>query len=108
MAALGPLSESIRIHHLLPPLNVSTVPLSTSNHTSNITAALVKNTTEQGVSLVAHASTEMVNDGSTNGVHPRAAGWSRVGYYTSSSPAQATGLSFLANLGDPRESGTFD
>jgi hypothetical protein len=36
------------------------------------------------------------------------ADWSRVAYYTSAAPAQATGLSFLANLGDPRESGTFD
>ncbi|KAI8940092.1 hypothetical protein NX059_003809 [Plenodomus lindquistii] len=34
--------------------------------------------------------------------------WSRVAYYTSSAAAQATGLSFLANLGDPRKSGTFD
>ena len=37
-----------------------------------------------------------------------AADWSRVAYYTSSAPAQATGLSFLANLGDPQKSGTFD
>jgi hypothetical protein len=39
----------------------------------------------------------------------RAAGdWNRVAYYTSASPAQATGFSFLANLGDPQKSGTFD
>jgi hypothetical protein len=38
----------------------------------------------------------------------RAADWNRVAYYTSASPAAATGLSFLANLGDPRKSGTFD
>jgi hypothetical protein len=37
-----------------------------------------------------------------------AADWGRVGYYTSTAPAQATGLSFLANLGDPLQSGTFD
>jgi hypothetical protein len=37
-----------------------------------------------------------------------AADWSQVAYYTSSAPAQATGFSFLANLGDPRNSGTFD
>jgi hypothetical protein len=36
------------------------------------------------------------------------ADWSRVAYYTSAAPAQATGLSFLANLGDPQQSGTFD
>jgi hypothetical protein len=36
------------------------------------------------------------------------ADWSRVAYYTSTAPAQATGLSFLANLGDPQMSGTFD
>lgn len=43
------------------------------------------------------------------GVSRRAASdWSRVGYYTSTAPAQATGLSFLANLGDPQRSGTFD
>ncbi|KAH9879146.1 hypothetical protein J1614_002583 [Plenodomus biglobosus] len=34
--------------------------------------------------------------------------WSRVAYYTSTAAAQATGLSFLANLGDPHKSGTFD
>jgi hypothetical protein len=34
--------------------------------------------------------------------------WSRVAYYTSAAPAQATGFSFLANLGDPQKSGTFD
>jgi hypothetical protein len=34
--------------------------------------------------------------------------WSRVAYYTSAAPAEATGLSFLANLGDPQKSGTFD
>lgn len=38
----------------------------------------------------------------------RAAAWDRVAYYTSAAPAQATGFSFLANLGDPRHSGTFD
>ena len=37
-----------------------------------------------------------------------ASDWSRVAYYTSIAPAQATGLSFLANLGDPQKSGTFD
>jgi hypothetical protein len=31
-----------------------------------------------------------------------------VAYYTSTAPAQATGLSFLANVGDPQKSGTFD
>jgi hypothetical protein len=34
--------------------------------------------------------------------------WSRIAYYTSTAPAQATGLSFMANLGDPQKSGTFD
>ncbi|KAF2800053.1 hypothetical protein K505DRAFT_293566 [Melanomma pulvis-pyrius CBS 109.77] len=34
--------------------------------------------------------------------------WSRVAYYTSAAPAQATGFAFLANLGDPQKSGTFD
>lgn len=34
--------------------------------------------------------------------------WSRIAYYTSTAPAQATGLAFLANLGDPARSGTFD
>jgi hypothetical protein len=34
--------------------------------------------------------------------------WSRVAYYTSTAPAQATGLAFMANLGDPQKSGTFD
>jgi hypothetical protein len=34
--------------------------------------------------------------------------WNRVAYYTSAAPAQATGLTFMANLGDPEKSGTFD
>jgi hypothetical protein len=34
--------------------------------------------------------------------------WERVAYYTSSAPAAATGFAFLANLGDPQKSGTFD
>lgn len=38
----------------------------------------------------------------------RAAAWDRIAYYRSAAPAQATGFSFLANLGDPRKSGTFD
>lgn len=37
-----------------------------------------------------------------------AASWIRNAYYTSTAPAQATGLAFLANLGDPQKSGTFD
>lgn len=41
-------------------------------------------------------------------VHVAAMDWSRVAFYTSAAPAQATGLSFLANLGDPQKSGTFD
>lgn len=44
----------------------------------------------------------------TGHVRRRAADWSRVAYYTSATPAEATGFSFLANLGDPRQSGTFD
>jgi hypothetical protein len=41
-------------------------------------------------------------------IHKRAPDWDRVAYYTSAAPAEATGFSFLANLGDPRQSGTFD
>jgi hypothetical protein len=41
-------------------------------------------------------------------VRRQASSWNRVAYYTSAAPAAATGLSFLANLGDPQESGTFD
>ena len=41
-------------------------------------------------------------------VKRQAADWSRIAYYTSTAPAQATGLSFMANLGDPQKSGTFD
>jgi hypothetical protein len=37
-----------------------------------------------------------------------AAAWKRIAYYTSTSPAEATGFAFLANLGDDRKSGTFD
>lgn len=40
--------------------------------------------------------------------HRRAAGWNRVGYYTSAAPAQAYGLAFLANLGTDWVSGTWD
>lgn len=41
-------------------------------------------------------------------IHKRTADWDRMAYYTSAAPAEATGFSFLANLGDPRQSGTFD
>jgi hypothetical protein len=41
-------------------------------------------------------------------VRRAATDWNRVAYYTSTAPAQATGLAFLANLGDPARSGTFD
>ena len=41
-------------------------------------------------------------------IRKRAADWNRVAYYTTAAPAEATGFSFLANLGDPRQSGTFD
>lgn len=34
--------------------------------------------------------------------------WIPVAYYTSTAPIQATGFAFLANLGDPQKSGTFD
>lgn len=44
----------------------------------------------------------------TTRLHKRAADWDRVAYYNSTAPAQATGFSFLANLGDPSQSGTFD
>ncbi|KAF2266061.1 hypothetical protein CC78DRAFT_615368 [Lojkania enalia] len=44
----------------------------------------------------------------TEKVSKRAAGWDRVAYYTSTAPAEATGIVFLANLGDDRVSGTFD
>lgn len=39
---------------------------------------------------------------------PLGADWRRVASYTSAASAQATGLRFLANLGDPQKSGTFD
>ena len=43
-----------------------------------------------------------------NVVRQAAADWNQVAYYTSAAPAEATGISFLANFGDPRQSGTFD
>jgi hypothetical protein len=52
-----------------------------------------------------YASTPITEKGV---VGKRAAAWDRIAYYTSAAPAQATGFSFLANLGDPRKSGTFD
>ncbi|KAF1959296.1 hypothetical protein CC80DRAFT_490251 [Byssothecium circinans] len=45
----------------------------------------------------------------SNDVNKAAASiWSRVASYTSTAPAAATGFAFLANLGDPQKSGTFD
>ncbi|KAF2736585.1 hypothetical protein EJ04DRAFT_521802 [Polyplosphaeria fusca] len=41
-------------------------------------------------------------------VAARAVGWNRIASYTSAAPAEATGIVFLANLGDERKSGTFD
>jgi hypothetical protein len=50
----------------------------------------------------------LYSSSSTPNVSVRAAGWSRVAYYASTAPAQASGFAFLANLGDDRKSGTFD
>ncbi|KAF9699574.1 hypothetical protein EKO04_002562 [Ascochyta lentis] len=52
-----------------------------------------------------HSSTPIIDKAE---VRKRAAAWDRIAYYTSAAPAQATGFSFLANLGDPQKSGTFD
>jgi hypothetical protein len=63
----------------------------------------------EGSSPVGTASTKQSDTPPRQNFVRRAAGdWNRVAYYTSASPAQATGLSFLANLGDPQKSGTFD
>lgn len=51
------------------------------------------------------------SSGTSNDSYAKAAAapvWSRVAYYTSTAPAAATGFAFLANLGDPQKSGTFD
>jgi hypothetical protein len=54
-------------------------------------------------------ASERTNSASEHNLERRVgADWNRVAYYTSTAPAQATGLSFLANLGDPQKSGTFD
>lgn len=57
------------------------------------------------LSVSAQASTPTID---TAEIRKRAAAWSRVAHYTSAAPAEATGFSFLANLGDPQKSGTFD
>ena len=56
---------------------------------------------------LASANTSTITTDKTE-VRKRAAAWDRIAYYRSAAPAQATGFSFLANLGDPRKSGTFD
>lgn len=65
--------------------------------------------TPASTSLEASLSAQGSNPRGRRGVFRRAGSdWSRVAYYTSTAPAQATGFSFLANLGDPQKSGTFD
>jgi hypothetical protein len=51
---------------------------------------------------------DVPNPSSSPIVKRQATDWRRVAYYTSTAPAQATGLTFMANLGDPQKSGTFD
>jgi hypothetical protein len=106
--AFGLLFNTSYTRNALLCLNISTTALQTSNYTRNTSPVAFGSTTQQSLPSVISTSVHSKNESSTNRVRPRAAGWSRVGYYTSSSPAQATGLSFLANHGDPQKSGTFD
>jgi hypothetical protein len=69
----------------------------------NVQEALEVSTDTQAPTSALQASNQ------PNDVHKAAAAtWDRVAYYTSAAPAAATGFAFLANLGDPQKSGTFD
>ncbi|KAH3957684.1 hypothetical protein HBI49_016560 [Parastagonospora nodorum] len=77
--------------------------LAKPSHRRTLTVTSEPNEEPQGTPTAKQADTAP-----GRGFIRRAADWNRVAYYTSASPADATGLSFLANLGDPRKSGTFD
>ncbi|KAF2204489.1 hypothetical protein GQ43DRAFT_409475 [Delitschia confertaspora ATCC 74209] len=54
------------------------------------------------------ASTAPSTASSPSIVSAEEATWNRVAYYASKSPAQATGFAFMANVGNPGVSGTWD
>lgn len=74
--------------------------------TDATTAQIIEHHPENALGPSPARSLDPTNDISE--MRKRDAAWDRVAYYTSAAPAQATGFSFLANLGDPRQSGTFD
>jgi hypothetical protein len=78
---------------------------STCPHQPTLTVSLER---QRKLALWSTTAQSAITTIDTPEVRKRAAAWDRVAYYTSAAPAQATGLSFLANLGDPRQSGTFD
>lgn len=88
-------------HNLATPISNCTC--------KNLTTTVVKPSEPSSVAVATPSplrKSSLISERSD--VQIAAAAWSRVGYYTSAAPAQATGFSFLANLGDPQKSGTFD
>jgi hypothetical protein len=92
--------------YICPPLPC--IPLASST-TSEVSEIRPNCTCNDSLSAAVASEQPIASSTPTPAVAKRAAtDWSRVAYYTSTAPAQATGFSFLANLGDPQKSGTFD
>ncbi|ORY19425.1 putative TOS1-like glycosyl hydrolase-domain-containing protein [Clohesyomyces aquaticus] len=116
--------------HIRGPMNISQLAVYTPSGSiatrRNRRSALYRSTVRDASSselehMQGHATNAQLNGDRENSAKKRspnhylgeghlqaAAGWGRIAYYTSTAPAEATGLAFLANLGDPRLSGTFD
>ncbi|KAL6159953.1 target of Sbf [Exserohilum turcicum] len=92
-----------------PPLPCFSTPSPSSHSTWSSGSSMSLDTLFQRPNGQAYVSpTSPTSLGARQDSKRQGANWRRVAYYTSSAPAQATGLSFMANLGDPAKSGTFD
>lgn len=109
----GPVASVPRSISILPIPIITPSLVSTSCWISTTTASVTPNSAESIVPLftpIISLSIPAPIFIAKRDVSEAAVGytWNRVAYYTSSSPAEATGFAFLANLGDPQKSGTFD
>jgi hypothetical protein len=90
------------------PTRTATPGMNLSSSDTNRTCNKVKSIYESPNGQLYVPATPSPTQGAPRNAKRQSDDWSRIAYYTSTAPAQATGLSFMANLGDPEMSGTFD
>lgn len=100
-----PAIQPTRVTPLNMPIAQSPSPDCTCSSPTIITEIFERHPTAVMDPMPSYSSNTIIEEPE---VRRRDVAWERVAYYTSTAPAQATGFSFLANLGDPRQSGTFD